>query len=382
MLAKEPLLTLVLMVKDEAHVIQETIATYVHDDDVAFFIFDTGSTDATLEKAQEFFVERSIKNYAFAQEPFIDFATSRNRALDLARQQFPQVPYMIMPDAEWYLNDIEALLGFCLEHLDDQIPCYLLRILSSSLDFYSVRLMKSHYDLFFVGVVHEVLNFGSAYKVPDSIYFRLGNTQVGRDKSAIRWLRDRDLLLKSYHDNPHDPRTVFYLAQTYACLGDFANACKYYEIRTHMQGWSEENFMAYYKLGDAFESRVALEGHKMWQKALDYYLRAYEYRPSRAEPLIRIAQYYLNKQCMALSFLFAQRAAQVPYPQDDVLFVEKYMYDFIRHDILGRCAWYIKEYDSGEAALRLAIKSFPNYTHLQNNLRFYIDRKEKLAFAA
>ena len=48
------------MVKDEAHVIQETIETYVHDDDVAFFIFDTGSTDDTLEKAQEFFVQHNI----------------------------------------------------------------------------------------------------------------------------------------------------------------------------------------------------------------------------------------------------------------------------------------------------------------------------------
>ena len=58
----------------------------------------------------------------------------------------------------------------------------------------------------------------------------MASTTSSRVASAAEtWIRrsiarDRDLLLAEVERNPDDERSVFYLAQSYFNLGDFANA--------------------------------------------------------------------------------------------------------------------------------------------------------------
>src|SRR5258707_10172559 len=85
----DPLLVVVLMVKNEETVMRATLQPFVDGGVDSFFIFDTGSTDNTIEVTEQFFAEHGITQVYIAQEPFIDFATSRNRALDLAQEKFP-----------------------------------------------------------------------------------------------------------------------------------------------------------------------------------------------------------------------------------------------------------------------------------------------------
>ena len=49
--------------------------------------------------------------------------------------------------------------------------------------------------------------------------------------------------------------------------------------------------------------------------------------------------------------------ANLPYPANDTLFVEKEAYEYTRHDILGQCGWYVNEFEIGEKAVREAIKN-------------------------
>jgi len=51
----DPLLVVVLMVKNEALVIKETLQPFVDGGVTDFLIFDTGSTDGTQKVAQEFY---------------------------------------------------------------------------------------------------------------------------------------------------------------------------------------------------------------------------------------------------------------------------------------------------------------------------------------
>ena len=78
------------------------------------------------------FDEYGITQGYILQEPFIDFATSRNRALDLAEELFPKAAFMVMLDAEWYLNDAKLLLEFCETCLKrgDLYSSYLIRSLN------------------------------------------------------------------------------------------------------------------------------------------------------------------------------------------------------------------------------------------------------------
>lgn len=371
----EPLLVVMLMVKNEEQVIEATLKPYVDAGIQSFLIFDTGSTDNTLPIVKEYFKAHDIQAGCIEQEPFIDFATSRNRALELAQQKFPHATFMLMPDAEWYMHNVEGLLQFCNEHKDAADASYFIPIRNDIVAFRVSRLIRCRADIQFVGLVHEVLNKLTHSTLPEDIYFEWRPTETGKEKSAQRWQRDRDLLVKSYAQNPSDVRTLFYLAQTYECLGDLENAYRFYKKRADIYGWDEENFMTRLRLGDVAQQLASKDPRTVCPLAIKHYLEAFALRPHRAEPLVKIAQYYIDNNQMHLAFLFAARAVQIPYPAHDVLFVEKYMYDFVRYDLLGRCAWYVGEYELGEWAIKQALEVHPQAEHLHHNLKFYTGRR-------
>ena len=378
----DPLLVVVIMVKDETDVIQPTLEMYCQADPegkhIAYLVYDTGLEEwsPTMQKAKELFERYNLTNYFILQEPFIDFASSRNRGLELCEQLFPHAGYMLMPDAEWYLHNVDQLIAFCLEELAfPEHTSYLVRIVSTDLDFGTQRLIRCKSGLRFGGVVHETIMIGTNQKTPYDVYFELRVARHGAEKTARRWNRDKELLLKAFLDNPKDSRNCFYLAQTFDCLGDMENAYKYYSLRTELIGWPEEDYMARYRLAIVTERMKNPDGSSRWPESLDHYLKAFTMRPIRVEPLIRVAQHYLSEGNHACAYLFAHRACEVPYPIHDTLFVEKEAYEYTRFDILGQCSWYVGEYEIGEEAIRQALKIHDNYPHLFTNLSFYLNHK-------
>jgi len=341
--AENPLLVVVIMVKDEEAVIKQTLRMYCEADpygqQIGYLVYDTGLSprSPTMDKAEELFKEYNLTNYFILQEPFEDFATSRNRALKYAHEKFPNAAFMLMPDAEWYLHNVPALLDFCRKQLHEQYyHTYLIQILSPGLDFYSVRLLRARKDAYFKGVVHEYLySENGSLLGPKNVYFEYPEMPAGLEKSKARWVRDRDLLLKEYLRNPLEPRNTFYLAQTYDCLEELSSAYFYYSQRTRLSGFVEEDYMAHYRLGCVVERLKDAQGNIDWPCALRHYLDAFMLRPCRIEPLVRIAVYYLNHNLYDLAFLYAYIACQVPYPQD-VLFVEKDFYEKTRYELLAK----------------------------------------------
>ena len=365
------LLVIVLMVKNEENFMVDTLKPFVEAGLDSFLIFDTGSTDKTIKVTQEYFEKNNVKNGIIKQEPFIDFSTSRNRALELAEEAFPYAVFFLFPDAEWYMHNVQGLINYCIEHEFDDINNYLVRIYNKALDFFTPRLIRNKSGVRFEGVVHEVPMPPAQAKLPKEIYFDWGISKRGNEKSAQRWLRDRDLLLKSYAEDPNDPRTAFYLAQTYGCLQDTENTYKYLKIRSKLKGWSEEDFVGLHRLGMATETLSLQFPEKyFWQEAFDYYLQAYNYRPTRIEPLVRIAAHFTNDGKYALGFLFAKEAALAPYPTD-LLFIEKELYEFTRFDVLASCAWFVGAFEIGKWALEKALQARPDERRLKHNLSLY-----------
>ena len=386
--APDPLLVVVIMVKDETEVIKPTLEMYCKADPkgekIAYVVYDTGLEpwSPTMENAERLFKEYNLTNYYIYQEPFQDFATSRNRALDFVEEKFPNAGFMLMPDAEWYMHNVEELLSFCQDELAyPDHTSYLVRIVSTDLDFGTQRLIRCKSGLRFGGVVHETITIGTRYKTPPTIYFELRPQRAGMEKTQKRWQRDRVLLTRAFEQNPKDSRTCFYLAQTLDCIGDLESARKYYELRTHLVGWPEEDFMARYRLAQVLE-RMAQKGQAEWKDALDEYLKAFAMRPTRAEAIIKLAAHYLLEGNHAVAYLFSRRACEMDYPAQDTLFVEKEAYDYVRHDILGQSGWYVGQFDIGEKSVREALKVHDNYPHLYRNLNFYLERRLTLQNAA
>lgn len=375
---EDPLLAVALMIKNEGPVIDDTLRPMVEGGIDSFLIFDTGSTDDTIEKVYNFFMSHNITNFAILQENFVDFATSRNRALDLVDEYFPQATFVLMPDAEWFIKNVEGLLSFCQEYKDDWHASYLMLLVHNEvMEFYVARLIRRANHCRFKSPVHEYLVSPSNMNVPSNIYIECKASHYGAEKSRKRWERDKNILLKAYAEDPTEPRTAFYLAQTYACLGDDENAFRFYERRTQLPSWPEEDFQAMYQLARIAEDLAARDtAHTTpydWSLAQWYYLKAYSMRPARIEPLIHLASHYFYMNDFANAYLFAKMACETPYPEEDILFVEKEMYLYTRYEILAQCAIHLGEYGNGEWAVKKALEHKPHAKHLQDLLTQYLN---------
>lgn len=152
---------------------------------------------------------------------------------------------------------------------------------------------------------------------------------------ANKYERDRALLEAEQKRNPDDPRTAFYLAQTYRGLGDTEAAVRQFAKRAAMEGWDEETFYAQYQLG------VHLL-QSDWPAAVDALLRAWSLRPTRVEPLYHLAFGWRNRGAWPAAYLFASRGVHIPVP-DDILFVEVPLYRWGMRFERSVAAWHVGE---------------------------------------
>jgi len=372
-----PLIAMALMVKNEAISIQGTLYSMFKAGMRDFFILDTGSTDKTIEIAQTFFKQHQLNGH-IEQEPFVDFSTSRNRTLELAEQLFSHIPFLLMPDAEWYLRNGSALHAFCEQQKHLNTPLYSLTIKTDGVEFTVARLFRTACRIRFTGVVHEIPATDVArVKVPGPAYFQADQTRLGVEKSKRRYPQDLLLLKKAYYDNPHDPRTTFFLAQTYECLNDLENAYNFYQCREKLTGYDEETFITLLRLGSLAMRVKQTDNLPVWATAMDYFLKAHSLQPHRIEPLIQIADYYWPDNIPAC-YLFASYAYNKPYPRHSAHFIDRTAYQYTRYEIMSRCAWHMGEYALGEKATLLALDAQPGTQHLLNNLQLYQEKLKSI----
>lgn len=377
----EPELVVVLMVKNEESVIIPTLQPFYDAGIKAFQIFDTGSTDHTVNYVKNFFTEHEDIVGCIDEEPFVNFEYSRNRAMEIARQNFPDAGFFIMIDAEYYGEGLKYLKEFCHEELQkpftNQSPTsYYVRLYAGDLVLDQVRLVRKESNDKWKGKVHEVIFAERLDFVPRNVQFYFKPEKAGREKSLARWHWDKAILLEEYQKNPTDSRTLFYLAQTYECLGDTHNAIRYYILRSEQAQNTEEDYICLYRLGMLYSELNCLH------EAIDYLLHAYAMRPTRAEPLVRLAQLYWKQKNYPLSYLYAYQAVKIPFPINDILFIEKEIYEWVRYDVLSCAAFYINELKRGyKAALKAAAYGPKDSSSLKTNVVCYEHAlKNKTAF--
>jgi hypothetical protein len=147
-----------------------------------------------------------------------------------------------------------------------------------------------------------------------------------------------DLLRPQVTRNPGDTRPVFSLAEVYFHAGDFANARKWFARRLEMDSGesTEEVYWAMLRLGHSMEKLG-----EPWVDVQDAYLRAWEFRPTRAEPLYALARRYANENRHRLGYLFAVRAAEIPLPEDDMTIPHPDLYAWRSAEVQAICAFSI-----------------------------------------
>lgn len=141
------------------------------------------------------------------------------------------------------------------------------------------------------------------------------------------------LLLAKAERNPEDVWPVEILAQIYFDTDDFANARKWYARNIEIGGTSEQIYFAMWRIAEC----MAHLGEP-WPDVQDAYLRAWEFRQTRAEPLYAIALRYRCEQRYGLGYLFAERAAQIPLAEEDEMIDRPDIYGWRAIDEQAVCA--------------------------------------------
>jgi tetratricopeptide (TPR) repeat protein len=186
------------------------------------------------------------------------------------------------------------------------------------------RLVRAALPWRYVGVTHEYLCFeqaGAQVPLPGAA-ITVGADGARNSNPRKHW-HNIELLTQGLRDEPDNARYVYYLAQSYRDVGEYAQAREHFRRRAAMGGWPEEVWSACYQTARMGEA----EG-RPWPEVLADYLAAYQHSPDRAEPLYRIALHYQACREHATADLFLARAAQIPCPGPARLFVERDLYDY------------------------------------------------------
>ncbi|HEY9722368.1 MAG TPA: glycosyltransferase [Oscillatoriaceae cyanobacterium] len=356
------LLKLCMIVKNEVDDLVRTLASvrpYID----AWTILDTGSTDGTQAQIRALLAEVPG---ALHERPFVDFATTRNAALALAGTE---CEYLLCLDAEDVLHEGARLREFLESPVAAGQDAFYLTVNTGGMSFCSPRLSRAGAGWRYRGVVHELL-MGPQDQIPQVVVPGVTITQTRSSASAARtrarWERDLQLLLAEVARHPEDTRSVFYLAQTYACLGGDAEAIAWYRRRIELGGWHEEVYAAIMML-----ARLTANCGHPWPEVQQLYLEAFAIAPHRAEPLCAIAQHYLDERAFPVAFVFAQRAQQLPYPAQDRLFVDAEIYAWRAAALVGITAYHVGAFELGEHATRHALVERPDDPSLRETLGFY-----------
>jgi glycosyltransferase involved in cell wall biosynthesis len=374
-------IAVLMMVKNEKkrfHVTLESIKDFAG----SLILYDTGSVDDTIEIAREFCEKNNII-FRLKQGEFVNFAISRNVALDFA-DTFEDVDYLLLMDCNDELRGGDNLKKYALEFKNIASSSFLLcqQWWSGAKDsYYNTRFIKPRHKWRYVGSVHEYIKStpeiekAPTVKLPDDTYLYQDRTQDD-DKTGKRFIRDKELLLIDYEKDPKNTRTVFYLAQTCSCLNQFEDSFKYYDERSKLEGFGEEVFQSLLKTGE-----IAQKLGKDWHtECLPRYIKAFE-KIARAEPLCKLAEYYNTKKNFNTSYMFIKMACDLKYPDDCILFVDKLSYDYRRWHLMGICAYYIKKFEDGHKACLTAIENGQkhniNVDIDRSNLKFYEDVRDQ-----
>jgi len=393
---------LYVMVKNEEGTITKTLESaknYFRE----LVIYETGSTDKTVDKIVEWTEANNVKLHMLNGE-FVDFSTSRNVGLRFAEKFCKKDDFIMILDA----NDELVVDGDIPAELAKVPPNVNGVMVNSYWEFSADKNMMSHIKFLFIRAgknikyknrVHEYLMNGDAQF--DTYYF-IQHVNLRQDrqdddkKTQMRYTRDIEFLHKDLADAQaldglEKAKTIsriyYYLGKTYMLLQNIDNAVKYLKLRSKIkEGDEEERHMVYMYLGLIFGQLanpnvqnirdillVKNDKKRLREKSLKHFLEAYNVMPY-VEPLIYITKYYCDQSDWQTAYLHGNCSLHITIPTHSHSFNIK-MYKFTRYLIMAEICFQLGKYDEGVQN----IDKIDEIIHVEGNtisLPTYITKEE------
>jgi len=242
---------------------------------------------------------------------------------------------------------------------------------SHSLNYFNLRFVKTKSKVTCKGVTHEYYDVpeGDVSKIDDSVIYidDIGDGGAKGDKTQ----RDIRLLTEGISDgdtsNDLKGRYYFYRANTYFDSNQHELAIEDYKKRIEIGGWVEEVWYSKYRIG------LALERLGRINDATIAHLHAYQHHPKRAEPLYELTRIYRILSNHNISYAFYKLAKEIPYPENDVLFINRNIYSHLLDYELSVIGYYVGVPNIDKLVVKLLNNEGVNlnFQHMMSNYKFY-----------
>jgi predicted O-methyltransferase YrrM len=315
-------------------------------------ILDTGSTDNTVEIINKVLVGK--KRGELFQEPFINFRDSRNRCLDLAGTACKYIlmlddTYVIEGDLRGFLNDVRG---------DQMADSFSIIIKSDDVEYGSNRITKSQSGLRYKYKIHEVINDNNNVNIivpKTSAVIVDGRFDYMEERTMKRKELDLKLLYEEMQENPSEPRTYYYLAQTYNLLEKYDLAYEFFLKRgTYANsGFIQERIDAVFEAARLANFKL----NKPWEECLKLYEQAFKIDESRPESLYFIGIHYHLNGDNKTAYQYFKRAFNIGFPVHCQYSLKPTLSFHFLPKFLCKLCYEMQDYQLGEAAAELFLKN-------------------------
>ena len=339
-------LCLTMIVKNESKIIKRCLDSLKEHIDY-WVIVDTGSTDGTQEM-----IKKHLENIPgeLHESKFISFGHNRTESLNLSKGKGK---YILLMDADYEFKVMEK--DFKKYITKQNAEGYLLTEggglnKDGSYKGFNYRnkiILRNDLDWVFRGSPHEVADLKGDRDPLCEIYDGawIHNRYDGGSKSE-KYTRDIKLLRKDLQDDPNNDRAMFYLGESYIhlaeqkginegqeCVELLKNAIECYKKRSEMKNtWSQEVYFSLFKMARA---KTFLAGE------IDVlgYLRAYDYKPSRLEPIHQVLRHCRENKLYNIGYIIGKAVLENKKDlESEALFVDGDVYLYQMLDEFSICA--------------------------------------------
>ena len=348
-----------MIVKDESAVIQRCLESVKGLIDY-WVIVDTGSSDGTQNIIRGYL--RDVPG-ELHEQPWVNFAHNRNAALQLAQNRSD---YLLFIDAD---ERLEYAKSFAWPPLDKDYYAVNVEV-EGGMRIHRILLVNHRFDWKWVGVLHEsvVCSQAKNYEILQGIVNR-ARQDGHRSQDPDKFIKDAQVLEKALKENPQDSQSLFYLAFSCDVAGEYAKALKNYQKRAAIRDSEQIVFYCLYRIA-WLQEKLKMSADLVIQS----YCSAYLARPTRAEPLLCLSNFYVRQNNPLLGYLVSKFALAIPLSNDTVL-VDVPVYSYRLLEQAADCSYLLGRWDETRRLIRqlLARKDLPKedrtkIEHLQRQI--------------